>query len=89
MDPPGMGSHAWQDTLGHSRGKAPLVLAPTLGLFLFHPISCSLGQASTALLAVGFRPAAGLHGEEVVKCLQGCPQCQQQKRQRRGQYLLP
>lgn len=89
MDPPGTGSHAWQGTVGHSRWDTPLVLALTLGLCLLHPVSCSLGQASMALLALGCRPAAGLHGEEAVKCLQGRPQCQQQKRQRRGQYLLP
>lgn len=73
MDPPGMGAHAWQDTVGHSRGDAPLVLTPTLGLCLLHPVSCSLGQTSVALLALGCRPAAGLHGGEVVKCLQGRP----------------
>lgn len=88
MDPPGMGSHAWQDTVGHSRGAAPLVLAPTLGLRLLHPDSCSLGQTRHCrrwAAAVQLQ----LHGGEVVKCLQGRPQCQQQKRQRRAQYLLP
>lgn len=78
MDPPGTGAHASHDTVGHGRGDAPLVLAPTLGLCLLPPVSCSLGQASAALLALGCRPAAGLHGGEVVKCLQGRPQCQQQ-----------
>lgn len=77
--------------MGHSRGAAPLRLASRLGLCPLLPVSCSLGRAGTAVLLLGCCPptTAALHGGEVVKCLQGRPQCQQQRRRRRGQYLLP
>lgn len=91
---PCWGSHAWQNTTG-------LGLAPGLELCLQSNLfparcPCSTGQAGSAGLlpsnsrfARGGGAWRGLQEEKGVKCLQRCPQCQQQRRGRGGQRLQP
>lgn len=59
-------------------GMAVLVLPDCSGLLLSNSRVCTVGLVWR-----------GLHGGEGVKCLQGFPQGQPQRRGRVGQYLLP
>lgn len=89
MDPPGMG-RAGRTQWGTAQGLHLWLLLPHSGS------ACSIlflaawdRQAWHCLCWAAAALQLQLHGGEGVKCLQGRPQCQQQKRQRRGQNLLP